>query len=212
MYGEGEGFQVEEDAGDALSADVFDACAGLSFESLEEFEIEGEVGTGVADARELCVEEAVELNELVSREIDEYEQTMDGVNVSFDPFDIESPYNTNCGSCALACEMRLSGEYPEAVAGARNVGTPHEMNEATGKVQVSMDPREIVEFAKQQGPGYHGVVGFDWADTRDGHWINVSVSPSSHVYALDAQCGRAILFDEYVETYAKNGTNWDLSR
>ena len=31
------------------------------------------------------------------------------INPNFDPFDVESPYSTNCGSCAYAVYQRLEG-------------------------------------------------------------------------------------------------------
>ena len=207
----GEGVLDSGDVGGSEHVEAdFDACAGLSFAELGE-RVESEPVEEAAEARQNPSGFA-ELDELVGQEIGEYERLMEDVNGNYDPFDLGSPYNVNCGSCAIACEMRLSGLDPEAVAEASNIGTVAEMNEATGKTQVPMAPSEIVAYAEQQGPGFHGVVGCDWKGTSDGHWVNVSVSPSGRVYALDGQCGQAMLFEEYVETYAKGGINWDLSR
>ncbi|HIW75917.1 toxin glutamine deamidase domain-containing protein [Gordonibacter sp.] len=212
---EGEGLDVSEGVEEeGLSSDEFDVCGGLSFEGLEELAEESEIAdsVGASEVEEAFLADSAELSQLITREIEEYDKSIEGINELFDPFDWGSPYNKNCGSCAVACEMRLSGQDPEAVADARAILSIREMNEMTGKVQTPMTPQEIIAFAKQQGPGYHGIVGFDWKGENEGHWINVGVSPSGRVYALDAQCGQTVLFDEYVKSYAKAGINWDLSR
>lgn len=150
----------------------------------------------------------------VENEITAYENLIGGINAAtFDPHDLNNGFATNCGSCALAVELKLAGIDPEAVAEAKQIGTVSEMEALTGKTQVSMDPAQIEAFAHAAGPGYHGVVGFDWKGTSTGHWVNVVTSASGHVYVLDGQCGRAILMSEYLQIYARpeETEHWDLS-
>ncbi len=149
----------------------------------------------------------------VGREIDGFEGMLAGVNENFDPHDLSSPYAENCGSCVLAVEARLSGADPEAVAGATPIFTVAEMNQATGMEQTAMTPAEIEAYAVAQGPGYHGVAGFDWVGSKNsGHWVNIACSESGRVYVLDGQVGRAMLLSEYVDVWYKDQTeNWDLS-
>lgn len=157
--------------------------------------------------------EAGEFTE-VGNEITAYENLIGNINAGFDPYDLNNGYANNCGSCAIATELRLSGANPSAVAEAKQIGTAREMEAITGKTQVSMTPEAIEAYAQAAGPGYHGIVGFDWKGTNDGHWVNVATSASGRVYVLDAQVGRAMLMSEYLDTYArpKATENWDLSR
>ncbi len=198
-----------DDGGDL---DVGSGGEGFDGDVAGSLDLEAEMGPGEGEALDAGVlYDATGEFEEVGTEIDGYEAMLEGVNPNFDPFDMDNPYATNCGSCTLATELRLSGVDAEAIAGTVNVSTVDEMNAATGMEQVSMTPAEIEAYAREQGPGYHGIVGFDWAGTNSGHWINIATSETGRVYALDAQCGRAMLFSEYMTTYAKEGVNWDLS-
>ena len=50
------------------------------------------------------------------------------INPNFDPFDVESPYSTNCGSCAYAVFQRLEG-VDDACATADNIDYNFQMDE-----------------------------------------------------------------------------------
>lgn len=198
------------DAGPGLGAEVGPAASAGG-------ELGVETGHVTPAASELAkgpdAPEAVQGAEFeeVGREIDAYEALLDGVNPNFDPFDQGSLYSNNCGSCALATELRLSGLDPEAVAVPQDGMSVDEMNAATGMEQVSMTPDQIEAYALEQGPGYHAICGFDWSGSNDGHWVNITVSETGRVYVLDGQVGRAMLLSEYTETYAKASEHWDLS-
>ncbi len=127
------------------------------------------------------------------------------INPNFDPFDIESPYCNNCGSCAFAVEQHLSGN-PDITATAENIGTVAEMNELTGMEQVPMRPDEIQQYLLNQGPGAHAIVGIDRAD-GPGHWFNAICLDDHTVVALDGQSGEML---DWPPDYG-NVTNWDVS-
>jgi hypothetical protein len=126
------------------------------------------------------------------------------INPNFDPYDWDSPYNNNCGSCSFAVSQRLDGDT-EIVATAANIGTIEEMNELTGMEQVAMNPDEIQEYLIAQGAGSHGIVGIDRAE-GPGHWFNAYYD-GEKVVAIDGQSGE---IRDWPPDYG-NVTNWDLS-
>ena len=126
------------------------------------------------------------------------------INPNFDPFDADSEYSNNCGSCSFAVFQRLEGDN-EIVATANNIDTPAEMNEITGMEQVSMSPEEIQEYLISQGSGSHGIVGIDRAE-GPGHWFNAYYD-GEKVVAIDGQTGET---QPWPPNYG-NVTNWDIS-
>jgi len=117
---------------------------------------------------------------------EETQEWLGEVNPNFDPYDWESPYNNNCGSCALVVEQRLDGDA-DSVATANNIGTIQEMNAITGMEQVAMSPEQIKDYLMAQGPGSHGIVGIDRAE-GPGHWFNAYYD-GEKVVAIDGQSG-----------------------
>lgn len=194
-----------DDSGLDIGSDDSEVFDGNVTRSLD-FDAELESGTSEILDMESPLDVGRQFEE-VGAEIDSYEAMLEDINPNFDPFDMDSPYAENCGDCVLATAARLSGLDPEAVAGPVNVGTIDEMNAATSMQQVGMTPAEIEAYAREQGPGYHGIAGFDWERTNSGHWVNIATSETGRVYVLDAQCGRAILLSEYVISYAKDAVN-----
>ena len=126
------------------------------------------------------------------------------INPNFDPFDANSEYSNNCGSCSFAVFQRLEGD-DEIVATADNIDTPAEMNEITGMEQVSMSPEEIQKYLISQGAGSHGIVGIDRAE-GPGHWFNAYYD-GEKVVAIDGQTGET---QPWPPDYG-NVTNWDIS-
>ncbi|MCL2654933.1 MAG: toxin glutamine deamidase domain-containing protein [Coriobacteriia bacterium] len=126
------------------------------------------------------------------------------INPNFDPFDLDSVYDNNCGSCAFAVEQQLEGNT-DAVAEPKVIGTIEEMNALTGKEQISMGPEEIKDYLIEQGPGSHGVVGIDRVDSY-GHWFNAYYD-GDRVVALDGQTGE---IQDWPPDYGQV-KNWDFS-
>lgn len=126
------------------------------------------------------------------------------INPNFDPYDVDSPYCNNCGSCAYAVYRRLEGDNG-IVATADNIGYNDEMNSITGMKQVSMSPSEIETRLLEQGDGAHAIIGID-RDEGPGHWFN-AVCKDGKVYAVDGQTGE---INEWPPDYG-NVVNWDMS-
>ena len=126
------------------------------------------------------------------------------INPNYDPFDLDSAFDNNCGSCAFAVEQRLDGDA-NIVATEKNIDTASEMNEITGMKQVSMSPDEIKEHLISQGPGSHGIVGIDRAE-GPGHWFNAYYD-GEQVIAIDGQTGTV---QDWPPDYG-DITNWDIS-
>lgn len=141
--------------------------------------------------------------------IEDYRNFVDNwlkdINPNFDPYDISSPYRSNCGSCAVAVERRLNGES-DVVASAENIGTVWEMERLTGMDQVPMTPNEIRDYLLEHGPGSHGIVGID-RSYGQGHWFNALCTDDSTVIAIDGQTGE--IFD-WPPDYG-DVTSWDFS-
>lgn len=134
----------------------------------------------------------------------ETQEWLGDINPNYDPYDWESPYNNNCGSCAFAVSQRLEGDN-EIVATANNIGTTEEMNAITGMEQISMSPDKIQEYLISQGPGAHGIVGIDRAE-GPGHWFNAYYD-GDKVVAIDGQTGE---INGWPPDYG-DVVNWDIS-
>jgi hypothetical protein len=126
------------------------------------------------------------------------------INPNYDPYDLSSAYDNNCGSCAFAVEQRLDGNT-DIAASADNIGTTPEMNDATGMEQMPMEPEEIQNYLISQGPGSHGIVGIDRAE-GPGHWFNAYYD-GEKVVAIDGQTGET---QDWPPDYG-DVTNWDIS-
>lgn len=126
------------------------------------------------------------------------------INPNYDPFDWQSPYSNNCGSCAFAVEQRLDGNT-DISATSENIGTIEEMNKITGMEQVAMSPDEIKDYLVSQGPGSHGIVGIDRV-SGPGHWFNAYYD-GEKVVAIDGQTGE---INDWPPDYG-DVTNWDIS-
>jgi len=126
------------------------------------------------------------------------------INPNFDPYDWDSPYCNNCGSCAFAVEQRFEGN-PDIAATSENIGTVAEMNALTGMEQVAMSPEEIQDYLISQGPGSHGIVGIDRV-SGPGHWFNAYYD-GQKVVAIDGQTGQV---SDWPPDYG-DVTNWDVS-
>ena len=141
----------------------------------------------------------------VSLERADIERWLTEINPNFDPFDTTSPYDNNCGSCAVAVALTLSG-HGSFEATENNVGTVKEMNELTGMEQAPMTPEEIRDHMLSLGPGAHAIVGVDRRD-QPGHWFNVLCIDKDTVVALDGQSGEIL---DWPPDYG-DVTNWDVS-
>ena len=127
------------------------------------------------------------------------------VNPGYDPFDCsDSPYNSNCGSCALATFLRLEGEN-DIEATVNNIETPEEMESITGMEQVAMSPEEIERTLLEQGDGAHAIIGID-RDEGPGHWFN-AVNKGGKVMAADGQTGELM---DWPPDYG-DVIRWDMS-
>lgn len=108
------------------------------------------------------------------------------INPNYDPYDYKSPYNVNCGKCALAVFNRLNGSQT-ATAGVGTLSIPA-MNSATGLTQKRMSPDQIRDTLIANGPGSHAVIGVDRA-FGSGHWFNAFTPDGQNVYVIDGQSG-----------------------
>ena len=149
----------------------------------------------------MTYDELVEAREqlVVGKEVSEYESLIDGVNPNFDP-NVDNAYARNCGGCAFATWERLSGIDPQAQADWRNIGTIGGMEEACDMRFADCAPNQLEQFARSQGPGWHGMCAMEWPpDGETGHWVNLATSETGHVYVLDSQCGEVSLLRDYVQ-------------
>lgn len=126
------------------------------------------------------------------------------VNPNFDLYNYSSPYNSNCGSCALAVFSRLNGSSV-STASPKTLSID-EMNHATGLTQTSMSPQQIEQVIKSSGPGAHAVVGIDRYN-GPGHWFNVFTPDGENVYTIDGQTGE---ISGWPPNYG-NVSAWDIS-
>lgn len=137
-------------------------------------------------------------------EVNELSEWLGDINPNFDPYDIESPYCNNCGSCAYAVYRRLEGDT-EICATAENIGYNDEMTALTGMEQVSMSPEEIQNNLLEQGEGAHAIIGIDRAE-GPGHWFN-AICKDGKVYAIDGQTGEIA---DWPPDYG-DVVNWEMS-
>lgn len=126
------------------------------------------------------------------------------INPNFDPFDTESAYSNNCGSCAYAVYQRLEGDG-DITATADNIDNIEQMNSQTGMEQVPMTPDMIEQTLLDQGNGAHAIIGIDRVDGA-GHWFNAA-NIDGKVVAIDGQTGE---INDWPPDYG-NVTNWDMS-
>lgn len=126
------------------------------------------------------------------------------INPNFDPFDVESPYSTNCGSCAYAVYQRLEG-VDDACATADNIDYNFQMNALTGMEQVSMSPAEIEATLLEAGDGSHAIIGIDRSE-GPGHWFNAACIDGK-VVAIDGQTGE---ISDWPPDYG-DVVNWEMS-
>jgi len=183
-----------------------------SFESYDDKDISTEGGKDLYVEKDLSDddslvtfdESAVDITDDI-KSIDNIQEWLDEINPNYDPFDMTSDYNNNCGSCAFAVLQRLEGKDADIVATAKNIGTVEEMNEITGMEQTPMSPDEIKEYLISQGPGANGIVGIDRAE-GPGHWFNAYYD-GEKVVAIDGQTGEAT---DWPPDYG-DVTNWDIS-
>ena len=138
------------------------------------------------------------------QKVEDVSSWINEINPNYDPFDWDSPYCNNCGSCAFAVEQRLEGNS-DIAATSENIGTVAEMNALTGMEQVAMSPEEIQDYLISQGPGSHGIVGIDRV-SGPGHWFNAYYD-GQKVVAIDGQTGQV---SDWPPDYG-DVTNWDIS-
>ena len=146
---------------------------------------------------------AAAVTDIPNQSIDDVGGWLSDVNPKFDPWDVDSPYSSNCGSCALAVENRLNGNS-DAVATDSTLSI-EEMEQQTGMEQVSMQPDEIEQYLISQGPGSHAIIGIDRSE-GPGHWFNAYYD-GEKVYALDGQTGTT---EGWPPDYG-DVVNWDVS-
>lgn len=111
------------------------------------------------------------------------------INPNHDPYDMESPYNVNCGACAYVVYERLNGN-DATCASANNISTDAEMEKLLGKRIVSMSPEEIEKKLLEAGDGAYAVIGVD-REYGPGHWFNAACLEGK-VVAIDGQSGEVL--------------------
>lgn len=126
------------------------------------------------------------------------------INPGYDPFNIKSPYNVNCGACAYAVYQRMNGNT-EITACEENIGSDALMENVLGMKFVSMSPSEIEEYLLEQGDGAHAVIGVDRA-VGSGHWFNAACL-DGRVVAIDGQSGEIL---EWPPDYG-NVVKWEIA-
>lgn len=126
------------------------------------------------------------------------------INPNFDPFDVDSPYSTNCGSCAYAVFQHFEG-VEDACATADNIDYNFQMNALTGMEQVSMSPAEIEATLLEAGNGSHAIIGIDRSE-GPGHWFNAACIDGK-VVAIDGQTGE---ISDWPPDYG-DVVNWEMS-
>lgn len=140
-----------------------------------------EANTKVLERRDRDIEAAqIKLKEMIS--------WIAEINPNFNPYDPQSAYQRNCGSCALAVHNRLKG-YKDVVAGRINIAPQDEdMEELTGLRCAYMDPGDIENILRSRGPGSELIVGVNRYE-GSGHWFNAYYD-GNKVYTVDGQIGK----------------------
>lgn len=108
--------------------------------------------------------------------------------------DKQRDYETNCGSCALALEQHFLGEDLLVTASSKNIPYDQDMEKATGKKCIYMEPREIEQILYRRGPGSHLIVGINRENPitkrpAAGHWFNVYYD-GKNIHTVDGQTGK----------------------
>ena len=208
-----------------VSEEVYEAKPNSEVEILQEDgttdsieNIQNSLDASESDAVEMVEGEVYEINPNADvegveatddiaevRPIDEIGDWLEDINPNFDPFDIDSPYCNNCGSCTYAVYQRLEGNSNDICATAENIGYNEEMEALTGMEQVSMSPEEIQSRLLEAGDGAHAIIGIDRA-VGPGHWFNAA-NIGGKVVAIDGQSGE---IRDWPPDYG-DVTNWEMS-
>ena len=166
-----------------------------------------------------CIEATKELDAPIAKLVDIQEKTgrftenptiedvakwVKEINPNYNPFDIESPYNVNCGACAYVVYQRLNG-IDATCASAHNIPFDSDMEALIGKKLVSMSPQEIEKRLLDKGNGAHAIIGVD-REFGPGHWFNAACI-EGRVVAIDGQSGEVL---GWPPDYG-NVVNWEMS-
>lgn len=174
------------------NADEEDISEELSFDESEDF---AEEDADFSD--EYAIAEGTD-------NLSELPQWLGDINPNYDPYDVDSPYCNNCGSCTYAVWRRLQGDT-EICATAQNIGYNSEMTALTGMEQVPMSPYEIEQRLLSQGNGAHAIIGIDRSE-GPGHWFNAACIDGK-VVAIDGQTGE---IHDWPPDYG-DVVNWEMS-
>ena len=182
----------------------------VTIESTEETELMDDDVELTDDVTKEPIEETAEAEDVAEEaetvaDLENVSGWLKEVNPNFDPFDLDSPYCNNCGSCAYAVYQRLEGISTDSCASAEKIEYNSEMEALTGMEQVPMSPAEIEERLLEQGDGAHAIIGIDRAE-RSGHWFNAACLDGK-VVAIDGQIGE--IFD-WPPDYG-DVVNWEMS-
>lgn len=120
------------------------------------------------------------------KSINEISGWIKDINPKFDPWDYDSPYCNNCGSCAYAVFQRLNGDK-SAYATAENIAYNSEMNSLTGMTQEKRSLEYIKNSLLKAGNGAHTIIGLDRAEGA-GHWFNAACLDGK-IIVIDGQDG-----------------------
>ncbi len=186
---------------DATAVQDVDIVEEVSFTEIADVAITSEMGDDEVDIVEYYTDANRDDKSDLSEEIRDW---LPEINPNFDPYDYESPYCNNCGSCSYAVWRRLEGDT-SICATAENIPYNDQMEALTGMEQVPMSPEEIEQRLLAQGEGAHAIIGVDRAE-GPGHWFN-AVCMNGKVYAVDGQSGQ---IRDWPPDYG-NVVNWEMS-
>lgn len=189
---------------DAFRIPEFSAGEGASGLSDEVGDVSDQ--EALNSAVDLYEAEALERPEIPA-ELARLEEVVQGVNPRYDGF-VDNEWSHNCGSCAVAGGLRLTGSDPEAVASAVNIPTVAEMERATGREQVTLSADEIRAWMREQPPGTVTVLGMDYC-AGAGHWVNLARTEVGS-FVVDAQCDRAWSLERYLAEWGPYVRTWDV--
>lgn len=102
-------------------------------------------------------------------------------------------YSENCGSCALVMEQHFAGNHLDRTASSENIPYDADMEKVTGKRCIYMEPNQIEQILREEGPGSHLIVGIDRYNpitgaASTGHWFNAYFDGKT-VHTVDGQSG-----------------------